>query len=153
MPFIGDLRSWLGSEPSGVPEMADGAGTGYREAPAIAWFGLVKLLARQAAQEHWRSVQQMGELCASQAGSRASAPGEIRGPQSMSSKPDHDIRFLSVRNVAEICRVSRRLAGDRGELVAHRFGRQRRIAPEDFEVFVKLRRHVDRYDHQCPIRQ
>ena len=61
----------------------------------------------------------------------------------MTSKAGDDGRFLSVGDVAETLQVSEKTVRrwiDLGELVAHRFGRQLRIAPEDFEVFVKLRR-------------
>ena len=53
--------------------------------------------------------------------------------------------FFTVKEVAEICRVNTKTVRrwiDRGELVAHRFGRQLRIAPADLAVFVKLRRKL-----------
>jgi excisionase family DNA binding protein len=52
-------------------------------------------------------------------------------------------QFFTVKEVAEICRVSTKTVHrwiDRGQLVKHRFGRQLRIASTDLEVFVKLRR-------------
>jgi excisionase family DNA binding protein len=52
-------------------------------------------------------------------------------------------QFISVNQVAEICQVSTKTVRrwiQLGELLAHRFGRQLRIAPADLETFVKLRR-------------
>ena len=76
MPFSGDRQAdQLGSEPTGDPadlrtEQADAR----QPRGAGRLVGLVQLLARQAAQEHWRSVQRMRELCEPQEESQRSRP-------------------------------------------------------------------------------
>ena len=64
-------------------------------------------------------------------------------PNSKSSTaPKH---FFSLSDVADRFDVSVRTVRrwvDAGELVAHRFGRQLRVSPEDLKTFEKLRRGV-----------
>ena len=58
-------------------------------------------------------------------------------------RPDARPAFHTLGEVAALCAVSVRTARRwiaRGELVAHRFGRQWRIAADDLTTFVRLRR-------------
>ena len=51
--------------------------------------------------------------------------------------------LLTIEDVAHHCRVSQRTIRrwiERGELVAHRLGRQWRIVRKDLEAFIKIRR-------------
>ena len=51
--------------------------------------------------------------------------------------------LLTIRQTAATCQVSEKTTRrwiERGELVAHRLGRQWRIAPNDLDMFLKLRR-------------
>ena len=53
-------------------------------------------------------------------------------------------RLLTIPQVAEllqVCPKTIRRWIERGELVAHRLGRQWRIAQNDLETFLKIRRH------------
>ena len=52
-------------------------------------------------------------------------------------------QFLTVEQTAEVLQVSDRTVRrwiDDGDLVAHRFGRQLRIAPADLNSFIRMRR-------------
>ncbi len=52
-------------------------------------------------------------------------------------------KMLRVSNIADVCDCSDKQVRrwiDSRELVAHRLGRLVRIAPKDFETFLKLRR-------------
>ncbi len=51
--------------------------------------------------------------------------------------------LLTIGQTADVCQVSDKTIRrwiERGELVAHRLGRQWRIAQKDFDTFLKLRR-------------
>ena len=53
--------------------------------------------------------------------------------------------FNSLADIAERHNVSTRTVRrwvDMGDLIAHRFGRQLRVSPEDLKTFEKLRRGV-----------
>ena len=52
--------------------------------------------------------------------------------------------LLTIAQTAAICQVSIKTTRrwvERHELIAHRLGRQWRIAPKDLDIFLKLRRH------------
>jgi len=58
---------------------------------------------------------------------------------------DEPPKFFSIAYVAEVLSVSDRTVRrwiDRGELVAHRFGRNVRIAETDLKAFLALRRNA-----------
>ncbi len=51
--------------------------------------------------------------------------------------------LLTIGQIAGVCQVSTKTVWrwiKRGELVAHLLGRQWRVAPNDFDTFLKLRR-------------